>query len=123
MVLQGDAAVIAVGITFGVLIISVVASFFFPVKKRDIPEETPSEDVKAIRAIVREKKLVGGYSGGYKNPQYNLRFLVLFLTDSGEEKAYDVPEELFTSISEGMSGTLVTMNGNFYDFGEGENIA
>ena len=45
-----------------------------------------------------------------------------FLTEQGEEKEYPISKEQFYQISEGDEGTLVTVNGNFFYFGEGEDI-
>ncbi len=41
----------------------------------------------------------------------------------GEELEFEIPQKLFDKISEGQSGTLVTANGNFIDFGDGEDVA
>ena len=52
--------------------------------------------------------------------EYYATFLLL---ETGEKKEYKIPEELFYTLTEGEEGTLVTVNGNFFDFGSGEEIA
>ena len=64
------------------------------------------------------KKSIAEYKGGSKNPSYKMAFGVLFLTEDGKKMAFEVPEELYASITEGQSGRLMTIGGNFLDFGE-----
>ncbi len=49
-------------------------------------------------------------------------YYATFLLETGEEIEYKIPEELFFTLVEGEEGTLVTVNGNFFDFGSGEEI-
>ena len=64
------------------------------------------------------KKEIAEYKGGSRNPSYKMAFGVLFLTEDGKKMAFEVPEELYPSIIEGQSGRLMTIGGNFLDFGE-----
>ena len=64
------------------------------------------------------KKSIAEYKGGSKNPSYKMAFEVLFLTEDGKKMAFEVPEELYARVSEGQSGRLMTIGGNFLDFGE-----
>ena len=64
------------------------------------------------------KKEIAEYKGGSKNPSYKMAFEVLFLTEDGKKTVFEVPEELYARVSEGQSGRLMTINGNFLDFGE-----
>ena len=50
-------------------------------------------------------------------------YYATFLLEAGEEIEYKISEELFFTLTEGEEGTLVTVNGNFFDFGSGEEIA
>ena len=47
---------------------------------------------------------------------------ITFLTEKDEEVTYPVRQELFEQIEEGQEGTLVTVNGNFFYFGDGEDV-
>lgn len=84
------------------------------------PWEIPDPELIGARVI---KKRVGGAHSGGKVSKYSLHFCVIFLTDSGEELEFEIPQELFDKINEGQSGILVTVNGNFIDFGDGEDVA
>ena len=50
-------------------------------------------------------------------------YYATFLLETGEEVEYKIPEELFSTLQEEEEGILVTVNGNFFDFGNGEEIA
>ena len=50
-------------------------------------------------------------------------YYATFRLETGEEIEYKISEELFFTLTEGEEGTLVTVNGNFFDFGSGEEIA
>ena len=49
-------------------------------------------------------------------------YFVTFLSEDGEEKEYIVSQEFFYNVVEGEEGTLITVNGNFFDFGEGIDV-
>lgn len=80
---------------------------------------TPPEPI-AIGARVVGLRVTAGTVGTTKQPTYGAAFLVTFLTDDGERVEYAVPEELYITLTEDETGTLVTLNGDFFDFGEGE---
>ena len=50
-------------------------------------------------------------------------YFVTFLSEDGEEKEYLVSQEFFYNVAEGEEGTLITVNGNFFDFGDGVDVA
>lgn len=50
-------------------------------------------------------------------------YYATFRLETGEEIEYKISEELFFTLVEGEEGTLVTVNGNFFDFGSGEEIS
>ena len=54
---------------------------------------------------------------------YKPTFTAVFLTDDGERLTYEVPEDVYVTLSEDQTGTLVILNGKFFDFGDGEDIA
>ena len=49
-------------------------------------------------------------------------YYVTFLTDDGETKEYTVSEEMYQKCTPNATGTLVTVDGKFFDFGDGEEI-
>ena len=96
--------------------------------KEDIIEEldqAAETDVEpdVIRACVISKDVGGYYSGTHQTPLYHTAFTVTFLTDAGETKEFLVQKETFDRIKENQYGLLLTINGNFFDFGEGEAVS
>ena len=53
----------------------------------------------------------------------NVAFFITFLTDDGETAEHEVTKELFDKHIEGDTGMLVTVEGKFFDFGDGEDIS
>ena len=49
-------------------------------------------------------------------------YYATFRLETGEEVEYKIPEELFYTLQQEEEGVLVTVNGNFFDFGSGEEI-
>ena len=102
-----------------------------------IPEEaeTPDEDTEAdpdadegwmppepeaFPARIVDMRVVTGNVGGSKRPKTGVSFLVTFLTDDGNRTEYPVPEELYVTLDVDQTGTLVILNGGFFDFGAGD---
>jgi len=77
--------------------------------------------IVAVGARVIAKTTYIDYKGT-KMPQHNIVYSVEFLTDDGRNIKYDVTKQLFESVHEHDTGKLVTINGNFLDFGKGETI-
>ena len=80
---------------------------------------TPPEP-EAFPARVVDMRVVTGNVGGNKRPKTGVSFLVTFLTDDGERTEYPVPEELYVTLDIDQTGTLVILNGGFFDFGAGD---
>ena len=59
---------------------------------------------------------------GIKVVKSQFWFLITFQFPNGEEKEVAVPQETFEKVSVGDKGTLVILNGAFFDFGDGEMI-
>ena len=94
-------------------------------KQADIDEEILSEpepEPFAEYARVIGKRMEEGYGGTPKMASYKLSFVITFMTDGGETKEFFVSEETYARISEHQAGMLITMDGNFFDFGDGEEI-
>jgi len=124
------------------VIVGGIVSIFFIVpakiralcKKEEIKSDTDTvdeenvyaegEDVEtaAIGARVISKDFESKVNGT-KYVRHGSSFFVTFLTDDGEEKEFKVSRELFDRLYEDQTGTLVTVNGNFFDFGDGEDMA
>ena len=96
-------------------------------EKEHIREEALEECEKetgysfCLAKIVRKRKYVYNKMAWavLMRAQFVEENYITFLLDSGEEKEYLVPEMLFDNVVENEEGTLITLNGNFFDFGEG----
>jgi hypothetical protein len=80
---------------------------------------TPPEP-EAFPARIVDMRVVTGNVGGSKRPKTGVSFLVTFLTDDGKRAEYPVPEELYVTLDVDQTGTLVLLNGGFFDFGAGD---
>ena len=80
---------------------------------------TPPEP-EAFPARIVDMRVVTGNVGGSKRPKTGVSFLVTFLTDDGNRTEYPVPEELYVTLDVDQTGTLVLLNGGFFDFGAGD---
>ena len=82
-------------------------------------EREPEYEFEQAQVIER-KKLV--YYAGVKMPKQIVECKVVFLLERGATMTCYLREEIFDKIKDNQRGTLVTVNGNFFDFGEGEEI-
>ena len=127
MALEGTSAIIAViAIIVGFILFSVFISIGAKItekkrtksqKEKKIPEETEPE-FKAVGAVVLDKKAEMFSLGKH----HTLEFKVAFMTDEGQTVEMDVSQEVYERLNVSQSGDLVTVNGNFFDFGDGEPI-
>lgn len=62
------------------------------------------------------------YYVGVKLPKLIEEYWVKILTEEGVETSYRVREDVYQRMEEGQEGTLVTVNGNFFDFGDGVDV-
>ena len=85
--------------------------------------DEPAPEPLGEYARVVSKRMEEGYGGSSKAPKYHLFFIVTFLTDRGETKEFSVSEETYQRLSEHQAGMLVTVDGNFFDFGDGEEVS
>ena len=86
----------------------------------DADESWTPPEPEAYPARVVDMRVVIGNVGGNKRPKTGTSFLVTFLTDDGERTEYPVPEELYVTLEIDRTGTLVILNGGFFDFGAGD---
>lgn len=91
----------------------------------DIPEQSDDKSLtkpEATTAKVISKRIDKHYEGSYKMPDFVEDYYITFLTENGVETELSVFVEVFDAITVGQEGTLVTLNGKFFDFGDGEEI-
>lgn len=118
-------AIIAV-LTVIILIVAIYALikiFTTTVKerKKQLDELLKAEECEtvAIGARIISKSTYIDYRG-IKIPEHNIIYKLAFLTDDGENVEYNVDKTVFDKVNEFDIGTLVTVNGAFFDFGKGE---
>ena len=85
-------------------------------------ENWQEPDPEIIGARVIAKKIIDGVTGSYRMPEYKMEMFVTFLTDDGETVEYEVEREVYERVYVDQTGDLVTLNGQFFDFGDGEEI-
>lgn len=86
----------------------------------DCDESWMPPEPEGFPARVVDMRVVTGNVGGNKRPKTGVSFLVTFLTDDGSRTEYPVPEELYVTLDIDQTGTLVILNGGFFDFGAGD---
>ena len=74
------------------------------------------------QATVIEKRKTAYYVGVNISKQVR-ECIVVFQTEEGETLTFQIRDELFDGIQENQKGMLVTVNGNFFYFGDGEDVA
>ena len=82
-------------------------------------EKEPEYLFTQAKVLAKEKK---AYYVGVKLPKLVEEYSIRLLTEEGGERNYRVREEVYSRIEKGQEGTLVTVNGNFFDFGDGTDI-
>lgn len=85
---------------------------------KELISESEPEPI-GIGARVIGKRTEISYNG-IKIPEHSIIYFVSFLTDNGEDKEYSVTMDIYNRLSEHDTGTLITINDNFFDFGKGE---
>ena len=82
-------------------------------------EKEPEYLFTQAKILSKEKK---AYYVGVKLPKLVEEYSIRLHTEEGGERNYRVREEVYSRIEKGQKGTLVTVNGNFFDFGDGTDI-
>lgn len=91
--------------------------------KKDLaamPESDNLPEPELVSARVVGTHVHRFWTGSRKMKVFNEEFQVKFQLKSGEEIVCCVPKETYYAINEGDSGMLLHTDGNFIDFGEGE---
>ena len=119
---------------FGCLLIGLFV--FIIVKESRNYREIKAEDVQAIKsdknvqkphveffdATAIKKRIHVYYVSEINIPVSEIQHWIMFQFEDGTKKEFLVPQELFEKTSENQAGVLVTVNGNFFDFGDGEDV-
>ena len=88
------------------------------IKGKDVPKpKVEFFDAKAIK-----KRIHVYYVSEINIPLSETQYFITFEMQDGTEKEFMVSQELFEKINEEQTGTLVTVNGLFFDFGDGEEV-
>lgn len=76
----------------------------------------------SIGARVINKRADILQTGSHYMPSHKIEFWITFLMDDGLTKELNVSEETYNSCQLHQIGTLITINNEFFDFGDGEEI-
>ena len=84
-------------------------------------EETEAE---FYVATVKSKRIYERFVNGvsWTTPVGVFEYYVTFELENGEEMEHKISQELYEILNEGQTGTLVLFNGNFFSFGDGEDV-
>ncbi len=114
--------VVMVIIFLGIILIACLTIAELKKRKNFAFEDVPEPDVVVKKAEVISKYVDTKRTGSYKYPNHHLVYRVIFKTENGETKEYSVPIDIFNACKPHITGDLVTVDGDFLDFGEGEDI-
>ncbi len=81
-------------------------------------------EVNGVYAVITAKDVVmeKGYFPDSPYRTHRLNYILSFLMDEGDTVSYNVPSELYEYVYTGQKGILATIDGEFFDFGSGEDI-
>lgn len=79
----------------------------------------PSEPVSIGARVMEKREGIIKY-GSSRTPLHRIEYRMVFLTDDGKTLDLIVPEETYHKYNEYDVSTLVTVDGEFYHFGDGE---
>ncbi len=138
-----DSQIIVVSISIGILVLILGAFLFLYIKylypkekaAAELRKQQKEEEYKKIfetepEYIFKQAKITAMRNHVYyqqnlgfpQMPQKVDEYYVTFLNEDGEEKEYLVSQEFFYNVVKGEEGTLITVNGNFFDFGDGIDV-
>ncbi len=133
--------ILALGIGIYALIIGIILFFYFKFQypkdkeKALLRKQQREEEYKKLfetepEYIFKQAQVISMRKYVYHKSELAMPMLqqqvdeyyVTFRTEDGEEKEYLVSEALFFNVVKGEEGTLITVNGNFFDFGDGIDV-
>lgn len=91
-------------------------------KKKILYEDIEEPKSEFFQAKALKKRIHVRYEGYVKMPKSVMEYFVLFQLENGTQEEFMLSQEMFEKIEEGQEGTLVLLNGLFFDFGDGEVI-
>ena len=79
-------------------------------------------ETEFFEATVKAKRIFKSFVGEVRFPRSAYEYFATFTLENGDEIEYQISQELYEKIEENQVGTLVTISGNFFTFGDGEEI-
>ena len=113
--------IVIVGVT-GLVVFLYERKYHPTVKTKVDYDAIPEPQAEYIQVKALKKRIQVYYVSQLNIPRSVTEFLVMFAMKDGTEQEYSLSQELFEKIEEGQEGTLVLLNGGFFDFGDGENM-
>ena len=115
---------VVVMVILGISIVLIAGFTISELKKR---KNFAFEDIPEPEVVVKKAEVISKYvdtkrTGSYRQPSHHLVYRVIFRTENGETKEYSVPVEIYNACEPHITGDLVTVDGEFLVFGEGEDI-
>ena len=113
------------------VVIALICYFIFQYPKDKAKNEARKqafydECEKELEYEFKQARVLSKYKNSYyvgvKLSRMVEEYWINIITEDGKETGYQVRQELYEKIEEGQEGTLVTVNGNFFDFGDGVDV-
>lgn len=117
-----------IGIVCAIIMIACLISFAVQwIKSTKIPtEETEELSEEAPEPVFVKARAVAKRADvefeGARVVQSEICFIVTFQTEAYDLIELEVPEDVYLRITKDQEGMLMTVNGIFHDFGDGEEI-
>lgn len=102
--------------------ISSIVGWYRHSKNYSSYDDVEMSDAVGIEAEVISKNSETLTVGSYKTPDMKIEYRITFKTENNALVDYEVSKEIYDKYNTGDKGLLVTIDGNFFDFGQGEDI-
>lgn len=81
-------------------------------------------ETEFLQATVKSKRIYEKFVGkvSVQSLVGVFEYFVTFALENGQEAEYQIGQELYEKLQEGQVGMLVLVNGQFFDFGDGEEM-
>lgn len=81
-------------------------------------------ETQFVEATVKEKRIYQKFITGVSvtTPVGLFQYFATFQLENDEEVEYEIDQQWYEKIEKAQTGQLVLINGNFFSFGEGEDI-
>ena len=109
------------------LLVWFAVSYIKYLHKRNTVKEIPDvpaamSQITAVQARVTAKYAEIKKSGGTSFSYHRIIYYAEFSTDDGKNVKYEIPQEVYDSLTAYQTGTLAICDGKFFYFGDGESI-